>query len=72
MAKDTGNSEWVKCTIATDPASSVFVNLAVASIIKQHGRGTRIAFAGGETNFTDVLESPEEILNLPRIKQAGG
>ena len=61
-------SEWVKCKVGYDPESSVFINLAVAAIIKQHGRGTRIAFAGGDTDFADVMETPEEILKLPRIK----
>ncbi len=54
-------SEWIKLT--SQGGEDIHVNLAKASTIEVHKKGSRIWFlAGGKDGTIDVSETPEEIL----------
>ena len=62
-AKENGpmTSEWIKLT--SQDGEDIHVNLANASTIEVHKKGSRIWFLSGVKDGTvDVSETPEEIL----------
>jgi hypothetical protein len=62
-AKENGpmTSEWIKLT--SQDGEDIHVNLANASTIEVHKKGSRIWFLAGVKDGTiDVSETPEEIL----------
>jgi hypothetical protein len=64
-AKETTTmaSEWVKLTSQSNE-EPIHVNLANASTIESHKRGSRIWFLAGDKDRTvDVSETADEILN---------
>ena len=58
-------SEWVKCIGANN--SVIYVNLAAVLTMTEYGSGTRLALLGSSQTYLDVLESPTDMLTLPRI-----
>jgi hypothetical protein len=58
-------SEWIKLT--SQDGEDIHVNLANASTIEVHKKGSRIWFLAGVKDGTiDVSETPEEILEMKK------
>ncbi len=57
-------SEWIKCVSRDDNSTVVYVNMAHATTVFQHGGGSRICFVGDAEDHADVKESPELILAM--------
>ena|ERR1700730_8865341 len=71
-AKENGpmTSEWTKLT--SQDGEDIHVNLANASTIEVHKKGSRISFlAGVKDGNIDVSEAPEEILEKFRVVRIG-
>ena len=66
------SSGWIKLTLQ-ESGKTIHVNLANASTIEDHKKGTRIWFLANARDGTiDVSETADQILNrLGEIKSAG-
>ena len=63
-------SEWKM--LHDEDGEPIWVNLACAMSVQRGGDLTRIMFPGGESDVIDVLEPPEEILEVAAAKIANG
>lgn len=63
-------AKWVRCTVRSgEETTEVYVNLKLAAWVIAEGEGSRIAFAGDDDVYLDVLEKPQEVLSKLVVKE---
>ena len=59
-------AKWIRLT-GLDGTTPILVNLAMVAWIVPQEQGSRLAFAGGVDVYTDVRETPAQILTAPQV-----
>jgi hypothetical protein len=59
-------AKWIRLT-GLDGVTPILVNLSIVAWIVPREKGSRVAFAGGADVYTDVRETPEQILSAPQV-----
>jgi hypothetical protein len=63
--------EWIECTSRHDNEIKMQINMALATCVFLEGKGARICFAGDNENYSDVAETPDQILLKLKAVQDG-
>jgi hypothetical protein len=62
-------AKWVQCTAQAEGQPTIYVNVKLAAWIAPQGKGSRIAFAGADDVYVDVVEQPRDLIMKAPMNQ---